>query len=85
MSERAKKWSIATLATVLSLIASVASAVWITAARDKSNSMRLETLEKSEADHEARMRLVESSMTEIRSDTKWIKSWLEQSASSRPK
>lgn len=85
MSDRAKKWSIATLATVFSLVASVASAVWITAARDSSNSSRLATLEKSEADHEARMRMVESSMTEIRSDTKWIKQWLQQSASSRTK
>jgi hypothetical protein len=78
MSERAKRWGVGTIATVLSLVAGAASGFWVAGQYDAQKEGRIKATERIGDDHELRLRSLEKEVGGMAADVRWIRQVIEK-------
>lgn len=72
MPERVKKIGVATFAVIVGWAGSVMAGVWIASAYTSNMTTRVDNGKQVADDHELRLRALESKVTDIAADTRWI-------------
>jgi len=74
-----KRWLVSTAIALVGAAAVVLGSVWALSADRAGETKDVETNTRAIADHENRLRSMETQITEIRTDVRWIRQTMEDS------